>query len=362
MKLMHIVGARPNFMKIAPILRCFEEDHPSVEQVLVHTGQHYDHAMSTAFFEDLEIRSPDEFLGVGGGSHSQQTAAIMTAFEPILRKHRPDWLVVVGDVNSTMACSLVAAKERVRIAHVEAGLRSRDRTMPEEINRIVTDSLSDLLLTPSPDADLNLLSEGVPKERIRLVGNVMIDTLKRMLPKVAQSAKLSDLNLSQGKYVLLTMHRPSNVDDPESLERLIVSICQAAEEFPVVFPVHPRTRKNWESLKSSTVLHNLVMIDPAGYLDFIQLMKNSRLVVTDSGGVQEETTYLGVPCITLRPNTERPITISEGTNELVPPSPEEASLAVKRRLGSSEVTTRCPAIWDGAAATRIAQAILDLQQ
>ncbi|QDV83008.1 non-hydrolyzing UDP-N-acetylglucosamine 2-epimerase [Planctomycetes bacterium TBK1r] len=357
MKILSVVGARPNFMKIAPIMRALDSYGDRVQQTLVHTGQHFDEKMSDIFFRELELPKPHEHLGVSGGSHAVQTARIMLEFEPVILKHRPDWLVVVGDVNSTVACSLVASKIGVPIAHVEAGLRSRDNTMPEEINRKVTDAISDLLLTPSPDGDANLIAEGVSPDRIHCVGNVMIDSLIRALPKIEQSEILSTLGLTAGEFVLATLHRPSNVDDPEMLAELIAALNEISESLPIVFPVHPRTLARLET-ENITVADKINMVDPLGYFDFMALMKSANVVLTDSGGVQEETTYLGVTCLTVRPNTERPITIDEGTNRLVQPG-KDTLLAAWKEVQSTPPERRCPALWDGKAAERIAAKLIN---
>lgn len=357
MKILSVVGARPNFMKIAPIMRALDSYGDRVQQTLVHTGQHFDEKMSDVFFRELELPKTHEHLGVSGGSHAVQTARIMLEFEPVILKHRPDWLVVVGDVNSTVACSLVAAKIGVPIAHVEAGLRSRDNTMPEEINRKVTDAISDLLLTPSPDGDANLIAEGVSPDRIHCVGNVMIDSLIRALPKIEQSDILSTLGLTANQFVLATLHRPSNVDDPEMLAELIGALNEISESLPIVFPVHPRTLARLET-ENITVADKINMVDPLGYFDFMALMKSANVVLTDSGGVQEETTYLGVTCLTVRPNTERPITIDEGTNRLVQPG-KDTLLAAWKEVQSNPPRRNCPALWDGKAAERIAAKLVE---
>ncbi|WP_182864992.1 non-hydrolyzing UDP-N-acetylglucosamine 2-epimerase [Stieleria mannarensis] len=355
-KILSVVGARPNFMKIAPIMRALDAYGSDVQQTLVHTGQHFDEKMSDVFFRELELPKPDEHLGVSGGSHAVQTARIMLEFEPVILKHRPDWLVVVGDVNSTVACSLVASKIGVPIAHVEAGLRSRDNTMPEEINRKVTDAISDLLLTPSPDGDANLIAEGVPADRIHCVGNVMIDSLIRALPKIEQSEILSTLGLTAGDFVLATLHRPSNVDDPRMLGELIAALNEVAATLPVVFPVHPRTRSRLQT-EGIELADGIRMVDPLGYFDFMGLMRSAKVVMTDSGGVQEETTYLGVTCLTVRPNTERPITISEGTNRLVQPG-KDTLLAAWNEVQADPPKRNCPKLWDGKAAERIAARLM----
>ncbi|MEL6107380.1 MAG: UDP-N-acetylglucosamine 2-epimerase (non-hydrolyzing) [Planctomycetota bacterium] len=356
MKILAVVGARPNFMKMAPIMRAIKSRSPDVSQTLVHTGQHFDEKMSDVFFRELELPKPDEHLGVSGGSHATQTARIMTEFEPVLEKHRPDWMVVVGDVNSTMACSLVAAKMQVAIAHVEAGLRSRDNSMPEEINRKVTDAISNLLLTPSPDGDANLIAEGVEPERIVCVGNVMIDSLVRALPKIDQNDTVARLGLNSKDYVLATLHRPSNVDEPAMLRQLVEALNEVASTQTVVFPVHPRTRGRLER-EQIRLADGVKMIDPLGYFDFMALMRSADVVMTDSGGVQEETTYLGVTCLTVRPNTERPITVDQGTNRLVKPG-KETLLTAWHEVKQTPPPRRCPELWDGKAAERIADALL----
>ena len=307
MKVLHVVGARPNFMKIAPIMQEMAKYPDEFEQILVHTGQHYDENMSKVFFDDLELPQPDIYLGVGSGSHAQQTARIMLAFEPVLLKHRPDWVIVVGDVNSTVACALTAVKLGIKVAHVEAGLRSFDRTMPEEINRIVTDHIADLLFTTEPSANENLRKEGISEEKVHFVGNVMIDTLVRLLPKTDNRPILKELGLVVGRredvkgnvqtsnsvqrYALVTLHRPSNVDDHDKLREIITALDEIALELPVIFPVHPRARKRIEEWGIKTT--RVQMLEPLGYLDFLTLMRHAALVVTDSGGIQEETTYLG---------------------------------------------------------------------
>ena len=343
-------------MKMAPILRAIASRAPDSVQTLVHTGQHFDEKMSEVFFRELDLPKPDEHLGVSGGSHAVQTARIMTEFEPVLERHQPDWMVVVGDVNSTMACSLVAAKMHVPIAHVEAGLRSRDNTMPEEINRKVTDAISNLLLTPSPDGDENLKAEGVEPERIVCVGNVMIDSLVRALPKIEQNDIVSRLALEPKNFVLATLHRPSNVDDPAMLRQLVDALNEVAASQTVVFPVHPRTRARLENERIQ-LAEGVQLIDPLGYFDFMALMRSADVVMTDSGGVQEETTYLGVTCLTVRPNTERPITIDQGTNRLVQPG-KETLLAAWNEVKANPPKKRCPELWDGKAAERIAAALL----
>ena len=317
MHILSIVGARPNFMKVAPLIRRLKARGHVAS--LVHTGQHYDANMSDAFFRDLGMPDPDRHLGVGSGSHAQQTAKVMAAFEPIVQELAPDVVVVVGDVNSTLACTLVCSKLRIPVAHVEAGLRSRDRDMPEEINRLVTDCIADLLLTPSPDADENLRAEGVEDSRIVRVGNIMIDSLVDQLPRAEDSDVLERLGLNAGKYGVVTLHRPSNVDDPEVLSGILDALRDVAREVPLVFPCHPRTRARLEALPGGS--DGLQLTEPLGYLDFMALVARSRIVLTDSGGLQEETTWHRIPCVTIRENTERPITITEGSNVLAGTDP-----------------------------------------
>jgi UDP-N-acetylglucosamine 2-epimerase (non-hydrolysing) len=364
MKVIHVVGARPNFMKTAPIIREMER-HPEFQQLLVHTGQHYDERMSQVFFKELGLPCPDVDLGVGSGSHAAQTAGVMLALEPVLESHRPDWVIVVGDVNSTVAAALVAKKLDIRVAHVEAGLRSFDRTMPEEHNRVLTDHLADLLLTPSRDADANLGKEGIPRDRIHFVGNVMIDTLVRLLPLTEQRPILADLGLVgqagvSVPYVLVTLHRPSNVDDPDVLAGVLRALDAVAQRMPVVFPIHPRTRKRLTEFAIEIPDRSqLRLVDPLGYLDFLALERQASVVLTDSGGIQEETTYLGVPCLTMRPNTERPITITEGTNRLVPSQPDAIAAAVEAAVmpGHEDRESHVPERWDGKSAARIVEVL-----
>ena len=351
-----VAGARPNFMKIAPIMEEIAKSN-RLDPLLVHTGQHYDASMSEAFFHDLGIHEPDAHLGVGSESPPLQTARIIERFEPVLARLDPACVVVVGDVNSTLACALTAAKMWVPVAHVEAGLRSRDRTMPEELNRILTDAVSDLLFTTSPDADENLKAEGIPAERIHRVGNVMIDSLLRFFDRLRSSSILSRIGVEPRGYALVTLHRPSNVDRREDLEQVATLLEQLAGRLPVVFPVHPRTRRRLEAeglagrLAACQELH---LREPEGYIDFVRLLAQARVVLTDSGGIQEETTVLGIPCLTMRPNTERPITITEGTNRLVGSDPGRVLRAVEEVIATEAPGTgRRPELWDGRAAERI---------
>ncbi len=361
MKIICVAGARPNFMKIAPLMRAFSAA-PSIEAMLVHTGQHYDEKMSDLFFRQLEIPEPQVNLGCGGGSHAQQTAAIMTAFEPIVLEHKPDVVLVVGDVTSTIACGLVAVKLGVKLAHVEAGLRSHDRTMPEEINRILTDAISDLLFCTEQSGVDNLGKEGIPEEKVHLVGNVMIDTLRQNRAKAEATSVLEDMGLQPGGYAVITLHRPANVDDPHALAGLIDVLDAVQSDMPAVFPVHPRTLSNLAAGGYKVrvdAMGNLRLTDPIGYLEFLKLMANARIVLTDSGGMQEETSILGVPCLTLRKNTERPITCELGTNRLVGTDPERIIAAYREAMGSEVVGTldQYPP-WDGHAAQRIADILV----
>lgn len=352
-RILSVVGARPNFMKLAPVERALTA-RPAVEHVIVHTGQHYDAEMSHGFFRDLDIPEPHHHLGVGSASHAQQTAAIMQRFEPVCLEVRPDAVLVYGDVNSTVAAALVAAKLGIRIGHVEAGLRSRDWSMPEEINRVVTDRLADWLFTPSPDADANLLAEGVPPGRIHLVGNVMIDSLVYAAPRARALAAASRYGLASGEYVLVTLHRPSNVDDRDRLGELMGALDAVAARHPVLFPVHPRTRQRLEAFGIGARDDRSVrMVDPLGYLEMLGLVSTAGLVITDSGGLQEETSYLGVPCLTVRANTERPITLTAGTNRLVPSTRQGIVEGVAAGWGTGVDGCRIDK-WDGLTAERIA--------
>lgn len=368
MKIVLVAGARPNFMKIAPIIRAIKKHNSksktmqslrgtkcrgNLKIILVHTGQHYDSRMSKIFFKELEIPQPDIYLGVGSGSHAEQTAKVMIKFEKVLLDEKPDLVMVVGDVNSTLAAALCAAKLHIPLAHVEAGLRSYDREMPEEINRVVVDVLSDYLFTPSPDADENLKKEGIPKEKIFLVGDVMVDTLLKFKVKSSKLKVLKKLNLKTNGYALLTLHRPSNVDNKENFLKILEAVEEISRRIPIVFPVHPRTKKNMEKF-GLTRRGEIHLIEPLGYLEFLKLMMESRFVMTDSGGMQEETTVLNIPCLTLRETTERPITIKEGTNTLVGNDTKkiikEAEKILKNRDSDHSFY---PALWDGKAAERI---------
>jgi UDP-N-acetylglucosamine 2-epimerase (non-hydrolysing) len=347
-----VAGARPNYMKIKPVMDALEAGGADV--VLVHTGQHYDAEMNDVFFDELGIRHPDHRLAVGSGTHAVQTAKVMTAFEPLVDQLRPDVVVVVGDVNSTLACALVAAKAGCLVAHVEAGLRSRDWSMPEEVNRVVTDRISDYLLAPSTDAAENLYAEGYRSDQIQVVGNVMVDTLLSNLSRARESGAVRRLGLTPGGYGVVTLHRPANVDDEASLQGLVRALNTVADELPLIFPVHPRTRA---ALAGIAVSPRLRLLPPAGYLDFIALQADSALVLTDSGGIQEETTVLGVACLTLRDNTERPITVSEGTNRVIGRDPERIIEAARQVLQVPPPARR-PELWDGKAGERIAKVLL----
>ncbi len=358
MRVLSVVGARPNFMKLAPVDR--ELVKRGVEHVIVHTGQHYDPGMSDAFFEQLWIPAPDHDLGVGSGSHAQQMAAVMQRLEPIIVELRPDLVLVYGDVNSTVAAALVAAKLQVRVAHVEAGLRSGDWTMPEEINRVVTDRLSDLLFLPSRDAAEHLSAEGVPAERMHFVGNVMIDTLCWALPQALELDAPARHDVADRPYAVVTLHRPANVDEPAALQELLDALARLSSRVTVLFPVHPRTRKHVHELgRRAPADGGLRLLDPLGYLDMLGLVSGAALVVTDSGGLQEETSFLGVPCLTVRPNTERPITCTHGTNHLVLPQRDAILAAAERALSRRSPARPVIERWDGRAAERIVRVVCD---
>ena len=391
MKIHLIAAARPNFMKIAPLFHALKRE-TWAEPVVVHTGQHYDLNMSDVFFHDLGLPEPDLHLGVGSGTHAEQTARVMMAYEKVLLDSRPDMVVVVGDVNSTMACTLAAVKlpaqsarfnaqsrrgysentnqlsamsyelgRRPLVGHLEAGLRSFDRTMPEEINRLVTDALADILWTPSPDGDENLIHEGVPRQKIQRVGNIMIDSLEMLRATIEQQTVYKELKLNPGEYGLVTLHRPSNVDDPDTLKRLCHSLINIAKNVPLVFPIHPRTRKNLENLDLMPLLtreDQIIISEPINYIRFMNLVFNCRFALTDSGGIQEETTYLGLPCLTLRPNTERPITIDQGTNRLCDLDNLEDNL--KNVLAADNSGRPQIELWDGRTAERVVESIKSL--
>ncbi|MBK8066837.1 MAG: UDP-N-acetylglucosamine 2-epimerase (non-hydrolyzing) [Rhodanobacteraceae bacterium] len=374
LKVLCVVSARPNFMKIAPIMRAFQKHPDRFCPLLVHTGQHYDVAMNERFFQQLRIPNPDISLEVGSGTHAAQTADVMKRFEPVLDQHQPDVVLVVGDVNSTIACALVAAKKGIKVVHVEAGLRSRDRTMPEEINRLLTDQLSDRLYVTEAEAIDNLLAEGIARDKIAFVGNVMIDTLLASLPEAVPAAHslagAFDGPLgparraafaAAGRHGVLTLHRPSNVDDRDTLERLLQTVAHISDQLPIAFPVHPRTRAKITQfgLDAMIELPGLAVLPPLGYLEMLGLMREATLVFTDSGGVQEETTALGVPCLTLRENTERPITVTEGTNRVVGTAASEILSATHAILDGASPAGRRPSLWDGNAAARIAQDLSD---
>ena len=354
MKVLHIVGTRPNFMKVAPVLNALRTQK-HVTQTLVHTGQHYDANMSDVFFEQLGIPAPDVNLAVGSGSHARQTAEIMMRLEPVVLDGKPDIVLVYGDVNSTVAAALVCAKLGVRVGHVEAGLRSFDRTMPEEINRLVTDRLADVLFTPSEDGDINLQREGIPAEKAFRVGNVMIDSLVKLLP-VAQRQIRNEL---PERYALVTLHRPANVDDSAALKSILQSLLDVSRDLVVVFPTHPRTRQRIAEfgLELKLKTDQLRLLDPLPYVDFLGLQSRARVVITDSGGIQEETTYLGVPCLTLRENTERPITVSLGTNVLVGRDPKKLRAELALVLAGKQKKGTIPPLWDGHAGERIAHVL-----
>ncbi len=359
-KIISVVGARPNFMKVAPLHKAFKQYNDSIEHLICHTGQHYDEKMSKIFFDEFELPKPHFYLGVGSGTHAVQTAKIMIEFEKVLVDQKPDLVIVVGDVNSTVACSLVAAKLHVPVAHVEAGLRSFDRTMPEEINRLLTDAISDYLFVTEKSGLENLKREGIDDSKIFFVGNVMIDTLIQLLPKADMSEILKSYNVNKEDYVLVTLHRPSNVDSEDFLRRLAGVFKTIAEKKKVIFPVHPRTRSNIEHIGlNGQLTGNIILSDPIGYIDFLHLTKNAGLVITDSGGIQEESTYLGVQCITVRDNTERPITVEVGTNRLIGTDLGNVTMAALEVLDGKVKSGSIPELWDGKAAERIAGIIVN---
>ena len=358
LKVINVVGARPNFMKIAPLHKEMVSSL-KIKPILVHTGQHYDQKMSKIFFDDLGLPKPDFYLGVGSASHAQQTAKIMVEFEKILLEISPDLVLVVGDVNSTLACSLVASKLNISVAHVESGLRSFDRNMPEEINRIITDAISDHLFVSEKSGLINLQNEGVEKDKVHFVGNVMIDSLIQNLEKCEDSDIIEQLKLDKANYGVLTLHRPSNVDNEESLSQILNAIDYIQKQIPIVFSVHPRTLSNISKMGFQILIDNmknLKLIGPASYLDFMKLMKYSKIIITDSGGIQEESTYLKIPCLTLRENTERPVTIDVGTNQLVDISAIEITKAYENLFSNSN-DNKIPELWDGLASKRIVEII-----
>ncbi|MFC1652876.1 non-hydrolyzing UDP-N-acetylglucosamine 2-epimerase [Planctomycetota bacterium] len=358
---MIIAGARPNFMKVAPLMRAFQS-YPYSNPILVHTGQHYDDNMSRLFFEELQIPKPEINLGVGSASHAQQTAAIMTGIEPVMLSCKPDVVVVVGDVNSTVGCGLVAVKLGIRLAHVEAGLRSHDRSMPEEINRILTDAMSDLLFCSEPSGIENLQRENVESKKVHLVGNVMIDSLLYCRKQAAKSLVLERHGLEQKGYGILTLHRPSNVDDNRVFSRIVEALEEIQRDMPIVFPVHPRTRACIQETYLGDrikAMSQIMMVDPFGYMDFMKLMSSAYVVLTDSGGIQEETTILGIPCLTLRENTERPATVDMGTNQIVGTDAQRIVAAFKAIKRRNKLPETMPPLWDGHAAERIADIIIE---
>jgi UDP-N-acetylglucosamine 2-epimerase (non-hydrolysing) len=359
---LHVVGARPNFMKVAPVMAALAQ-RSGVNQTLVHTGQHYDVNMSDVFFQQLGIPAPDVNLEVGSGSHAQQTAQVISRFEPVVIERKPDIVLVYGDINSTVAAALVSAKLGIRVGHVEAGLRSGDRTMPEEINRLVTDQLADILFTPSEDGNVNLVREGISAEKVHMVGNVMIDTLVRLLPAAMQrwqagKFEVQGSEVEPDKYVLTTLHRPSNVDDPAMLEQILTALSDIGQQLPVVFPIHPRTRQRLQNTQYAVRNTSLHLFEPLSYLDFLALQRHAALVITDSGGIQEETTYLGIPCLTVRENTERPVTVTLGTNQLVGRDMARLRQAANRILSGEIQPHQIPPLWDGKASERIADLIV----
>jgi UDP-N-acetylglucosamine 2-epimerase (non-hydrolysing) len=360
MKVILVCGARPNFVKVAPLLRAITKHNAAltgkpIEPLLVHTGQHYDFEMSQVFFRDLELPQPDIYLGVGSGTHAYQTAKIMIEFEKVLGESQPDSVIVVGDVNSTLAGALTAVKLLIPVAHVEAGLRSYDRTMPEEINRLLTDAIADYLFTPSSDGNENLKKEGIPANKVFLVGNIMVDSLLRNKAKAERTQTLSQLKLQQQGYALLTLHRPNNVDDEARLTKILKALQQISFHLPIVFPAHPRTGKSIAKFGLGGFLksQNIQLVEPLGYLNFLNLMMNARFVMTDSGGIQEETTVLNIPCLTLRDVTERPVTVTEGTNIVVGADTEKIVAEALRIVDGKAKKGKCPELWDGKTAERI---------
>jgi UDP-N-acetylglucosamine 2-epimerase (non-hydrolysing) len=358
-KIISIVGARPNFMKVAPIHKAFQKHQDQIQHLICHTGQHYDKIMSKIFFDELELPKPDFYLGVGSGSHAVQTARVMIEIEKVIEKEKPALIIVYGDVNSTVASSLVAAKLGIKIAHVEAGLRSFDRTMPEELNRLVTDVLSDYLFVTEKSGIVNLLHEGIGKNKIYLVGNVMIDSLVHYLPQTANSVICSKLGVEKEEFILLTLHRPSNVDSEENLQAILTTLNVLSKKYTVVFPVHPRTKKNIINYRlNNLICKNIKLIEPLGYIDFLALIKSSKLIITDSGGIQEESTFLQVQCLTARENTERPMTVDVGTNRLVGTDWNKIQDIAINTLDGKIKKGSIPKLWDGYASERIVDILL----
>ncbi len=359
LKIISVVGARPNFIKIAPVHKIFQKHSKKVNHLICHTGQHFDLNMSKVFFEDLEIPKPDFYLGVSEGSHAEQTARIMIEFEKTINAEKPDLIIVYGDVNSTLACSLVASKLGIKIAHVESGLRSFDREMPEEINRIITDILADFLLVSEPSGLINLKNEGISENKIFFVGNVMIDSLVYYMPKIEKSKILKSLGLNKKNYILVTFHRPRNVDTKENINKLIIFLNNLGTKRKVVFPIHPRTKKNIKDFGlSDKFISNVLTTDPIGYIDFLALSKNAELVITDSGGIQEETTFMGVQCLTVRNNTERPVTVTLGTNQKIGTDLSKVEIAATTILNGKIKKGSIPELWDGNTAERIVEILL----
>ena len=352
-----IAAARPNFMKVAPLYHALSRE-PWCQVRLVHTGQHYDANMSDSFFRDFDLPAPDVHLEVGSGSHAEQTGRVMIAYEKECVNDRPDWVIVVGDVNSTMACTIAAVKLGIRVAHLEAGLRSRDRSMPEEINRLLTDAVVDVLWTPSQDADANLLAEGIAEDKIDFVGNIMLDAFELVRDRISETATLERLGIRVESYGIVTLHRPSNVDHPEILATLVDQLIEVSQRLPLVFAVHPRTRARLQDSGLAERLENaehIHLIEPLGYIEFMNLVTRARAAITDSGGIQEETTYLGIPCLTLRNNTERPITVTEGSNRLI--KPDELAPALNAVLDADKRPAAPPRLWDGRTAARIVESL-----
>ena len=356
------MGARPNFIKVAPVIRAMHNHPAAFDQMLVHTGQHYDELMSDVFFRDLEIPAPDVNINIGSGTQAEQTAHAMLGLEPLLSERRPDWLMVYGDVNSTLAAALVGTKLDIQIAHIEAGLRSFDRTMPEEINRMLTDQIATALFTTERTADENLAREGIPSHRCHFVGNVMIDSLAWTLGRASATGRPGTLPPLPERYVLATVHRPSNTDDQQQLQDLMQALDEIAQEIDVIFPIHPRTRQRLQEQGIAAQSPRVHAIEPLGYVDFLNVMSRASAVLTDSGGVQEETTYLGIPCLTIRASTERPVTITDGTNRLVAPERNEIVGAVRAVINEKPVEGKRPELWDGHAAERIVDVLLSLEE